>query len=296
MTDLNEPFIIKAPKRIQDSKKYYKWLGTLQNQIINTFHSTIDIDFAESIFSHAVFTSFFGALVMVGNHYGKTVRIRYNGQSAVGQYFNKSGLVGYFQKAAGTNIMSEYPYSIDFSPIDVTDESIMEYIDGIIGLFPLNLSNSAKSALFSSLYEICNNSAEHSNSICGTYGCGHWMPTQKKLFFSLYDTGVGIPSLVKYHVDPSMDSLSALKWALTEGNSTRQMEGNTPRGLGLTNLLRFISISGNSLTILSNDLYFHYKGNDYEYDYLDSPIIGTFISMSIKEDPNHYYAYGQKED
>lgn len=285
--------IIMAPTRIQNEKKYHLWMSEIENKIIHSSYTKIDIDFTECKFSHAVFTSFIGALVVIGKHHNKVVRIRYNNESDVGQYFQKSGLTEYF-RTGGTNITNGYPYSISFSPIDTGSDSIINYIERIIKLLPVRLEPAGEETLFLNFYEICNNSAEHSYSKYGTYGCGHWMPSMKQLVFSLYDTGIGIPALVREKVNHSFNSLEALQWALRPGNSTKQLEGNAPRGLGLSNLLQFLDVSRNSLTIVSNDLYFHYKEGRYEYAELPSPIIGTFISISIKSDTEHWYTYEKR--
>ena len=105
----------------------------------------------------------------------------------------------------------------------------------------------------------------------------------------MYDTGIGIPSLVKEEINENMSSHDAINWALQRGNSTKQLIHGIPRGLGLSDLYDFIRLNDGALNIFTNDIYFEYKKGNTSYELLSFPIIGTFIGITIKADYNHIY-------
>lgn len=57
--------IIPIPKVLPDSHKTYNILADLQYNIINCEEDSIILDFSDCIFSHALFTSFIGALAVL---------------------------------------------------------------------------------------------------------------------------------------------------------------------------------------------------------------------------------------
>lgn len=168
------------------------------------------------------------------------------------------------------------------------DSKIINYIDTILNLAPIQLTDSAKELLFKNIYEIFNNSVEHSDAQKGVYSCGHWMPKKKELVFSVYDTGIGIPALVKSKISTEFTSSQAIDWALTKGNSTKQLKNGIPRGIGLSDLKDFIKLNKGSFSIISNDIYYSYDQTDI-YQTLGNPIIGTMLSFIIRNDEDHIY-------
>ena len=115
------------------------------------------------------------------------------------------------------------------------------------------------------------------------------MPTKKQLVFSVYDTGIGIPALIKEQIDSSYSSERAINWALTRGNSTKQLDHGIPRGLGLSDLFDFIKLNNGALNIFTNDLYYRYDNNGERTLHLSFPIIGTLIGIIIIADYDHIY-------
>ena len=201
-------------------------------------------------------------------------------------YFRRSGLYNYV-----TEDTTDYTnsYAIPFCKINMDDDNIIDYIGNILDLAPIKLTEQCHELLFKNIYEVFNNASNHSRSCQGVYACGHWMPTKKQLVFSVYDTGIGIPSLVKEEINENMSSHDAINWALQRGNSTKQLIHGIPRGLGLSDLYDFIRLNDGALNIFTNDIYFEYKKGNTSYELLSFPIIGTFIGITIKADYNHIY-------
>lgn len=278
--------VIEMPRDLNINKNTFSFLSELQHAIINTTSTRIILDFCNCKFSHAIFTSFIGALLHIASENGKTVVYRSAHESAVQKYLKRSGLYNYIVNDEISYINDN---AIPFRCINMDDEQIQAYIDNILALAPITLSSTGYELMFKNLYEIFNNSSEHSNAKCGVYGCGHWMPTKKQLVFSLYDTGIGIPMHIKNRINYSFSSAVAIKWAPTAGNSTEQLTGGIPRGLGLSDLKEFVRLNKGTLNIFSNDIYYNYQNGIESIEQFQTSILGTFIGIVIKADYDHIY-------
>lgn len=278
--------IIKMP-RILSNNIYdtYNYLAKLQNIIIDCSENEIILDFSSCPFSHAIFTAFIGSLSVWAIRFKKSITYRFKRDSQLSNYFKRSGLYNFI---TGDTVDYTNGNTIPFRKVHMDDSEIIDYIDNILKLAPVKLSGNAEEILFKNIYEIFNNSVDHANANNGVYACGHWMPKMKELVFSVYDTGIGIPARIKTQINRNFTSKDALEWALIKGNSTKQLDDGTPRGVGLSDLKNFIYLNKGAFNIVSNDIYYSYNQED-TYIYLDRPIIGTMISFIIRNDEEHIY-------
>lgn len=274
---------ISYPLNINASS--FELLSKIQNEIIDTSADRIILDFTNCKFCNSIFTSFLGALAHIAIAFGKTIVYMTHKNSALNKYFRSSGLYNHI-----TDDEKDYTNhnAIPFREINMEDDMIIDYIHNILNLAPIKLTAQCRQLLFKNIYEIFNNSADHSRAQHGVYGCGHWMPNKKQLIFSVYDTGIGIPALVKERIDNTMTSEEALRWALKLGNSTKQLKQGTPRGLGLFDLSTLIRLNDGALNIFTNDLYYNYANGETIHR-LEQPIIGTLIGITIIADYDHIY-------
>ena len=277
--------IIKMPRSLNIDYVSYSFLAKLQNAIIDCESDRIILDFRNCKFSHAAFTAFLGALAEIAVCFRKSIVYRTERDSDIYKYFRRSGLYNYLKEDATDYHAS---ISIPFRRINMDDDYIIDYIDNILKLAPIQLTSNCRGALFKNIYEIFNNSVDHSRAQFGVFSCGHWMPQKKQLVFSVYDTGIGIPALVKEKISSSLSSADALEWALVRGHSTKQLTNGIPRGLGLSDLFDFIKLNHGALNIMTNDLYYQYNGSK-TIQPINYPIIGTLISITIIADYEHIY-------
>ena len=284
--DKNTPVNIFKIPTLNLGQKYFYTLGILYNSICDSPLDNIAFDFKECKFINPIFLSYIGGIKEYFKAKGKRIFICIPDENKkVGEYLISSGFRRYFDSSVDDKPLS--PCAIPFSRMDTLDEpSVIQYIDSIIDLAPIRLSDTAKQQIFQNIFEIFANATEHSEQVNGVYSCGHWLPKQKELFFSVYDTGIGIPQKIKnvYH---NMSSFEAFVWAMKPGNSTLQLNSGVPRGLGLHSLEEFISLNGGTLHIYSNDIYYRYphKGR---VGVLPFNNIGTLISIQIKADDRLY--------
>lgn len=284
--------IFEMPSRLNINPKSYKILANIQHDVLKADSSNIFLNFTETKYVDAIYMAFVDGLkVLSQKEYGKQVTYRLRKRTKLYKYFKNSGLYEYFRK--GDSYINNN--AIPFSEIHMEEDSMVEYINKILGLAPIILSQRAEALLFRNIYEIFSNSSDHSESKNGVFACGHWMPSKKQLVFSVYDTGIGIPTVIKNHIDPGMSSADALKWALEMNNSTKQLDEGVPRGVGLPNLLDFVKLNNGSLYILSNDIYYSYENGSENFIPLEHGIIGTMISFVIISDNTHIYKLKEEQ-
>lgn len=282
---------LEMPSCFNINLKSYEALANIQRLVLDSEESKVLLDFTNTNYIDAIYMAFLGGLRELSKEYNKNLGYCVKQGTKLYNYFKSSGLYEYI-KQGGSYANKN---SIPFSEIHMEEESMVEYINKILDLAPITLSPKAESHLFTSIYEIFSNSSDHSEAQSGVFACGHWMPTKKQLVFSVYDTGIGIPTVIKNHIDLKMNSAEALRWALKTGNSTKQLNDGVPRGVGLPNLLDFISLNNGFLYILSNDVYYSYENGKEQFIPLSHSIVGTMISFIIISDSEHIYKLKEEQ-
>ncbi|MBK5247299.1 MAG: ATP-binding protein [Peptostreptococcaceae bacterium] len=136
--------------------------------------------------------------------------------------------------------------------------------------------------------EVILNAAIHSESDSGVFVCGQFYPQKQRIDFTITDAGIGIPEKVsKYLRIDRLDSCEAIKWALTEGNTTKG--GVQPGGLGLKLIKDFIQINKGKLQIVSQFGYYEFSINGESYQELNYEFPGTCINIEINTNDSSNY-------
>jgi len=138
-----------------------------------------------------------------------------------------------------------------------------------------------------SLFEIFLNADIHSGSKSGIFVCGQFFPKLHHLDFTIADAGVGfLENVRKFTRQKSMNSCDAIKWALTEGNTTKT--GNQPGGLGLKLIKDFIRLNKGKFQIMSRLGYYEFSSNVLFHE-MDHDFPGTCVNIEINtQDTNSY--------
>ena len=272
------------PSKLNIDEDSYRFFAKLQYDIYASKESNILLDFNPCNFIAPAFIAYLGALISLANKWEKKLELLSEQNKAIKNYFKHSGLYDYY---SGTQSKSINKNSIPFTKVQPDDDMLIEYIDNILQLAPINLTDACRDSLFKNIYEIFCNAMEHSQSTCGIYTCGHWMPKRNQLIFSVCDTGIGIPRLVNQKIT-NITSLEAIKWALQRGHSTKQLTNGVPRGLGMADLKDFTKLNQGSLIVFSNDIYYNCSADETIIN-LPYDIIGTLITVVIIADYKHIY-------
>ncbi|MBN1279564.1 MAG: ATP-binding protein [Chlorobium sp.] len=139
-----------------------------------------------------------------------------------------------------------------------------------------------------SLFEIFQNAAMHSNSHSGIFVCGQLSPAMHRLDFTIADAGIGIRDNVRRHFNNTINSCSAIKWALEKGHTTRT--NNQPGGLGLKLLKDFIRINQGKIQIASRYGFHEISDMAEPFYKLDYDFPGTCVNIEINTDDARNYA------
>jgi signal transduction histidine kinase len=140
-----------------------------------------------------------------------------------------------------------------------------------------------------SLLEVFLNATIHSQSESGIFVCGQFYPQKHRMDFTIADAGVGIRENVrKYTGKTKLNSCNAIKWAMTEGNTTKT--GNQPGGLGLKLIKDFIQMNKGKIQVVSRFGYYEFSANGESICKMNNDFPGTCINIEINtEDTGGYY-------
>jgi hypothetical protein len=138
-----------------------------------------------------------------------------------------------------------------------------------------------------SLLEIFLNASIHSVST-GIFACGQFFPYKHRLDFTIADAGVGIRENVRrYTGRPKMNSCTAIKWALIEGNSTKKV--NQPGGLGLKLIKDFTLLNKGKLQIVSRFGYYEFSADGESVTKMAHDFPGTCVNIEINTQDTSSY-------
>lgn len=168
---------------------------------------------------------------------------------------------------------------------------IMDYLEHYwIGKGWVHVSSLLSDAIVGKVWEIYNNSFEHSETNIGIYSCGQHFKHHNELTLSVVDFGIGIPVKVRKFLRTDdrtklLTSAGCLKWAFQQGNTTKIDE---PGGLGLDLLREFIYLNKGKLEIYSNDGYVIIDRDGEKYINTGIPFEGTVVNITLRCNEEHY--------
>ena len=139
-----------------------------------------------------------------------------------------------------------------------------------------------------SLFELFKNAELHASSKSGIFVCGQYYHLTKKLSFTLSDAGVGIHNNVHKFLKKEISDIDSIKWALEEGNSTR--ENDQPGGIGLKLIKNFMKLNGGKVLIVSGLGYYEFNDSNEHFRTMTHSFPGTCVNIEINtNDSKSYY-------
>lgn len=153
-----------------------------------------------------------------------------------------------------------------------------------------SMSAALKKKISESIYEMFVNAQIHSETEF-IYTCGQFFPQRSEIIFTIVDTGIGFSKRIEKNLGETISSSQAIKWAMTEGHTTKQ---GTPGGIGLAVLKDFIIRNKGKIQIISGDAMYQLNNGSEEYLKFDSFFDGTIINMVFKS--NDITSYGLLEE
>ena len=157
--------------------------------------------------------------------------------------------------------------------------------------FP-NMSEGLKQKIFESIYEIFVNAQMHSRTEF-IYTCGQFFPNKNEIEFTIVDSGIGFKKKIVEQFGIPVNSIQAIRWALVNGNTTKQ---DAPGGIGLAVLTDFIKMNKGKFQIVSDDGFYE-VGETVSSQILHYPFPGTVVNMKFRtDDPNSYRLDSENDD
>jgi hypothetical protein len=132
------------------------------------------------------------------------------------------------------------------------DTAYLDYIEELVNHRSLLMSNDDRFSLIDAFLEIFVNVQSHAQTAAPFFACGQYFHRDKKLKFTLVDTGVGyFPPIHAFTQGRITSASEAILWAL-EGNTTKS---GTPGGLGLPSIAKFCKSSHSQFGIITSGAY-----------------------------------------
>ena len=214
-----------------------------------------------------------------------TIRINTRNDKFV-EFITKTGIFDNVRDIRHSDIVSSKK-KVPFIVLN-DDKQGLEMSEKIINAFPVTISADLKADLVSKIYEIISNAFTHSK--CSTVFCCGCLDTKGDFHFSIYDIGIGIPSGVNKYLGTNWPDEQALKWAWEKGNSTLNGVTDYPRGAGLDLLKEFAHKNNGEILMVSGKSFCKIRNDKDVFRSMNSDLLGTFFSMSIKKDSLNRYA------
>lgn len=276
----NQP-IIHIKDNLYTDFSGIKRLFSFYKEASQYYNTTVFIDFYHLTWFDANLSALFGSMLnklSVDNNLIFSTDLIF-----VKQKFNVLFRNGFLH--SGDSVADEQQSTISFMNFDPTDKvGFVQYIENDLlchrGMPKLSQKN--KDKIIDSLIEVFCNIQIHSKSTSPFYVCGQYYPQKGSLVFSMVDLGVGfLPAISEKTKGVIDDSYNAIKWALTKGNTTKDLNIG---GLGLNDLYNYFKTSRGNLQIITGDAFWaiDIENNHLNHFKFESPYVGAIINLFFK--------------
>ena len=264
---------------IRSDRNGFEALGKVAKVSRSLFIDTLNLDFASCSFFEANMTApFYAVLSHVFDGLNEISIIHV--PDSVEKILRKNDFLSVF----GYSALQDFNQTtLPFKKFKLhAGDQFSDYLDQHLKEKGLpQMTNALNKKFRQSLLEIFQNSALHSDSASGVFVCGQFFPTKQRLDFTIADAGIGIRENVRrYLKDEKINSRDAIRWALTEGNTTRQGI-NQPGGLGLKLIKEFIRLNKGKIQIISRFGFYQYSTSGELLLKMDEDFPGTSVNIEI---------------
>lgn len=288
---------IKIPSHIRSDFEGYGFLSELNQQMNQHFMEEIDLDFSNNIWFEANLCAVLGAIINEAQNMLNQVNL-INLKPKQSEIFGKNHFLASF---SGEKIEDTNNTTIKYRKNKLTEEKqIKNFLESeLINKpdFP-KLSKNAKKEIIRSIFEIYSNAILHGN--CDyVYSCGQFFPTKNppRIDFTIVDLGSTIQKNVSDFLMDNLSGKDAIKWAISENNTTKPKSNNIPGGLGLKLMLEFVKLNKGQVQMISGDGYWQFDKKGEFKDDLRSHFPGTIVNLEFNlDDSSFYYLKSEHEE
>lgn len=145
-----------------------------------------------------------------------------------------------------------------------------------------DMTQAVRARLSDGILEIFQNAREHSGTPFGIFACGHYFDEQHSIRLSIADAGIGFRK--RLHDALKVEKLSgeAIAWAMAGRNTVKTAVGNdSPGGIGLKDIKRFVELNGGKLSVLSDAGYWEFTHMGERVDELSCRFPGALLTLTV---------------
>lgn len=210
--------------------------------------------------------------------------------------FSRNGFLGRYSTAV--EIPKTFATNVPYARFKMSDEVIANrfFRKELFGKENMiRMSDLVQKEIIRNIFEICLNA--HTHGGCEhVYCCGQFnLRKVPKLTLTLADLGKTIKANVNNHLHQNFSGPEAIKWALTEGNTTKTSA--IPGGLGLKLVQSLIKLNKGKLQILSSNGLVEIHDGIVTEDLLALDFPGTIVTIELLlTDPNFYILQSEEND
>lgn len=280
------------PNNIRSDFEGYKILTDFYSKTNNLAFSEITLDFGKTQWLEANLIAILGAILNKIQSQLNNVKI-VNLSGKTKDILLKNHFLSHF---GGLKILDYYGTTIKYRKFKTGEEKLFkEYLDRELlskKAMP-EMSVLLRKKINESIFEIFNNAVIHGD--CShIFSCGQYYPNKKRLDFTIVDIGRTIKANVNSYVITNVSGKEAIKWAVTEGKTTKR--GQIPGGLGLSLIREFLEKNNGKIQIVSADGYWEQKGgNDTGRDF-SQVFPGAIVNLEFNIDDKSHYCLSSEID
>ncbi len=280
----------KFPKSIKSDFEGYNALMDFYNKTKNLVVEEIILDFDDTKWLEANLIAILGAILNKAQSELNDVRIE-NLSKNIKDLFSRNLFLSHF---GGLQIPDYYETTIKYRKFKITEEKLFkDYLDRELlskKAMP-DMSILLRKKISESIFEIFNNAVIHGH--CDNiFSCGQYYPNKKRLDFTIVDIGKTIKINVNDYMKKNFSGKSAIEWAVTEGNTTKQEA--IPGGLGLSLIREFLKKNSGKIQIISADGYWEQKENSENSNVFSLSFPGTVVNLEFNIEDRNYYCFSSE--
>jgi hypothetical protein len=285
-----------VPREVAGDKYGFEFFASLAGKSLLLRNEEIIIDFDYCNFFEGNLCSILGNILDSCIERGNRIYIR-NLIGNVRGAISRNGFLENF--ATSINFPNSYQTSVPYRKFKLEDENIAKDFFKT-ELFEKQkmprMSPLAQKEIIRNIFEVCLNAVTHGNCEY-IYCCGqvYLRRNTPKAVLTFTDLGRTIKANVNNYLGENKSGVDAIKWALTDGNTTKTAA--IPGGLGLKLLQNLIHLNKGTLQFISADGFLEIHEGKVSSSALEIDFPGTIVTIELLlKDPNFYILSTEKND
>ncbi|MCK4663681.1 MAG: hypothetical protein KAT68_12495 [Bacteroidales bacterium] len=284
---------IKIPNRIASDYEGFNNLVKIHNHVKDILFEKVTFDFANCSWFEANLSAILGAIC--NNLLLNLNTIEFvNLNSSIRAILSKNEFLKHF----GGNVENDlHQTTIKYRRYQSNEQTLFKkYLDKeLLSKEEMpDMSELLQKKINESIFEIFENAITHGNSKY-VFSCGQYYPQKNppRIDFTIVDLGKTIKANVIEFLQKDLSSTEALEWAVDEKNTTKT--GNTPGGLGLKIIRKFLTLNKGEIQIISAKGFWQQnKINCIFAKKMSSNFAGTIVNLEFNIDDR--FSYITKEE